>query len=283
MPRLFVKQLTTMDFSYLHPQRGLLGESWFVDVELTGHLDDQGMVLDFAEVKGSIKQLIDLHFDHRLLVPTCYPGVSIFHQGDEVIVDFTCKDERKLHHKSPLEAVCLIDADVISTESVTEAIQLELQPLMPGNVQGLGIHLYPETTEVGIYQYSHGLKEHCGNCQRIAHGHRSRLEIYRNDERDAALEKNALVIWRDIYIGTEEDVAERHQDNGIDYLVFRYQSGQGDFELSLPAASCYLIDEDTTVEHLAQHLADKLKSMDPESSFRVVAYEGIGKGAIGEA
>jgi len=49
MIRLFVDRLTVIDFSYLHPQRGLLGESWLCDIELSGEPDAQGMILDFGE------------------------------------------------------------------------------------------------------------------------------------------------------------------------------------------------------------------------------------------
>ncbi|HID66548.1 MAG TPA: 6-pyruvoyl tetrahydropterin reductase, partial [Aquificaceae bacterium] len=42
---LFVERLTIVDFSFLHPTRGLLGESWILDVVLEGKLDAQGMIL----------------------------------------------------------------------------------------------------------------------------------------------------------------------------------------------------------------------------------------------
>jgi 6-pyruvoyl-tetrahydropterin synthase len=49
--RLFVDHLTVTYFSYLDFERGIVGESWIVDIELTGNLDNQGMVFDFGRVK----------------------------------------------------------------------------------------------------------------------------------------------------------------------------------------------------------------------------------------
>lgn len=36
MAQLFVDDLTVMDFSFLDRQRGVVGDSWIVDVELAG-------------------------------------------------------------------------------------------------------------------------------------------------------------------------------------------------------------------------------------------------------
>ena len=36
MNNLFIEHLTVIDFSYFQPHRGVVGESWIVDIELIG-------------------------------------------------------------------------------------------------------------------------------------------------------------------------------------------------------------------------------------------------------
>jgi len=280
MTRLFVKQLTSIDFSYLDTDRGLVGESWLVDVELGGDLDDQGMVLDFAEVKGSIKQLIDLEFDHRLLVPARCDGLQIEAQNQEIKIRFPLKNGGQIRHTGPADAIRQIDSDSINTRQVAQEIISSLKPSLPDNVEDLSINLYPEPISGAYYHYSHGLKQHLGNCQRIAHGHRSALQIMRDDARDEVLEQSWCDAWKDIYIGTRQDLIAEDSQDGISYLKFGYSAIQGHFELSLPKSSCYLIQTDSTVENLAQHILEKLKERHPNSEIEVRAFEGFGKGAI---
>jgi 6-pyruvoyl-tetrahydropterin synthase len=65
---IFVRQATILDCAVMHPTRGPIGQSWWVDVEWQGELDSEGVVFDFGLAKKSAKKAIDDHFDHRLLV-----------------------------------------------------------------------------------------------------------------------------------------------------------------------------------------------------------------------
>ncbi len=283
MTTLFVNRLTVIDSSYLCPSRGLVGESWQVDVELDGQLDYQGMVLDFGEVKRAIKRHIDARFDHKLLVPAQHAGLQITETPEGLHLDFALDNERQVIHRSPADAVTLLPFERIDADRLAPQIADVLLPLIPDNVTAIRLRLWPETINGAYYHYSHGLKHHDGNCQRIAHGHRSRIEIWRNAQRDTQLEATWADSWRDIYIGTREDLIGTSDRDGVAYLEFGYRSRQGGFGLTLPKTACYLIDTDSTVENIAQHIAEQLKTDHPDDSFKVYAYEGVDKGAVGVA
>jgi 6-pyruvoyl-tetrahydropterin synthase len=283
MTTLFVHRLTVIDCSYLSPARGLVGESWQVDIELDGDLDQQGMVLDFGAVKQSIKRMIDDQFDHKLLVPAEHPSLQLTEYDRGLHLSFTLDDSRQIEHRSPHDAVRLMPGERLTSDRLAQIVSDYISPQTPDNVDAVRARLWPETIEGAFYHYSHGLKHHDGNCQRIAHGHRSRIEILRNGHRSPALEQAWANNFADIYIGTREDLIGRSQRDGIDYYEFGYRSGQGEFGLTLPKSACYLIDTDSTVENIAQHIADELKREHPSDSFRVYAYEGVDKGAIGVA
>ncbi|AKH21444.1 6-carboxytetrahydropterin synthase [Sedimenticola thiotaurini] len=281
MTTLFVNRLTVIDFSLLDPVAGLLGESWLVDIELDGSLDHQGMVLDFSEVKKQVKRCIDLEFDHRLLVPAQYSGCQTEKQEHRCDIRFQLTSGETLLHSSPNSAVTLIESETINEQSLIQAMMEKLQRELPDNIQELRLRLYADSTAGAWYRYSHGLKHHGGNCQRIAHGHRSRIVIYRNGTRDQALEADWADRWRDIYIATRSDLQATIQRTHQTFYRFGYTANQGLFSLELPSQRCYLVDSDTTVENLAQHIADTLKQEHPEAHFRVEAFEGVDKGAIG--
>lgn len=281
MTVLFVKRLTVIDNSILSPSRGLIGESWQVDVELEGELDAQGMVLDFGAIKRSLKHLIDEQFDHKLLVPADHPGLQIRDYGDGLHLSFETSDGHQVEHRSPHDAVRLVPCERIVTDRLSQIIADYLSPQTPDNVIAVHVRLWPESIAGAFYHYSHGLKHHDGNCQRIAHGHRSRIEILRNGQRDTGLEDDWASRWTDIYIATREDLIGTSTRDGEDYCEFGYKSAQGLFGLTLRQSACYLIDSESTVENIAQHIADQLKRENPDDRFKVYAFEGVDKGAIG--
>lgn len=280
MNHLFVDNLTVIDFAYLDPNRGLVGESWIADVVLGGELDEQGMVFDFSNVKRTIKRVIDELVDHRLVVPRGYEGVAWTEEKPDTFT-WTLTDGSRIVHRGPDEAVVWLSAERVVPSAVAALLERELLAVLPGNVTDVQIHLREEVIEGCYYHYVHGLKKHLGNCQRIAHGHRSPIRIDRNGHRDYVLEKRWATLWCDIYVGSEEDVSGRWVDeNGVAYVTFEYEANQGEFALTLPEQRVYMMTTDTTVELIAAHMADELKAEFPEDTIRVKAYEGVGKGAI---
>jgi len=280
MNHLFVDNITVIDFAYLDPVRGLVGESWITDVVLGGNLDDQNMVFDFSLVKRTIKRVIDERVDHRLVIPRGYEGLQWNEETPDTFV-WQLSDGSHIEHSSPDEAVVWLSADRVTPSAVAALLEKELKAVLPGNVTSVELHLREDVIEGAYYHYVHGLKKHAGNCQRIAHGHRSPIRIDRNGRRDLALEQRWARLWQDIYVGTEEDVVRRFVSaDGVPYLTFEYEANQGEFTLTLPESRVYMLGTDTTVELIAAHMADTLKAEFPQDEIRVKAYEGVGKGAI---
>lgn len=282
MARLFVDNLTVIDFSYLDIERGVVGESWIVDIELVGGLDDQGMVFDFGKVKKQIKQFIDAEIDHRLLVPTVSPSCKTNHSNDQIQIEFPLTTGEVITYQSPKDAVLLVDAPNIDSESLGRDLQDRIKAFLPDNVTAVLVTLRIEDIRGAYYHYTHGLQKHLGQCQRIAHGHRSRIEIRINGSRNAQLEAHWADRLKDSYIATEAHITEEFELNGILHTGMAYTAQQGEFAISLPSARVFTMPMESTVENIAKYLA-AIIAKENKLDVVVKAYEGPDKGAFGEA
>jgi 6-pyruvoyl-tetrahydropterin synthase len=291
--QLFVNDLTVIDFSYCCPQRGIVGESWIVDVLLEGSLNEMSMVLDFAVVKKQIKAIIDLAVDHKLLLPMQNKSVSVSnstHHDNHEYVDF-CSEKADYFLQSPLSAFAKLPTETITISSVTEYLTAIILEQLPNNVQGLTLNLRPEAIDGDYYHYTHGLKLHDGNCQRIAHGHRSKIQIYTEKQRSAQLEQQWCARWQDIYIASECDRVNReaielspqaYQNLTSDHQYFAYRAPQGKFDIAVSSKVLDVVDCDSTVELLADFIARQLTDKTANQAIKVIAYEGVAKGAIAD-
>ena len=280
MQALFVNNLTVIDFSYFHRERGIVGESLILDVELFGELNDEGMLFDFSFVKKRIKSCVDNLVDHKLLVPQKDPNLEISETPKLLTLLLQTNNGETYQHVSPQQALYFVDAEEITPNSIAKSISSEIAKILPDNVTDIKISLRAEQMEEAFYHYSHGLKKHFGDCQRIAHGHRSKIEVWENDVRSEKWEKQIAQLWKDIYLATEEDIKSETNLAGHDCWLFEYHANQGLFQLTIPKAQCFLLETDTTVELIASFLASYLKNEKPSSTFKVKAYEGVDKGAI---
>ena len=289
--QLFVNDLTVIDFSYLCTQRGMVGESWIVDLTLYGDLDEQNMVLDFGKVKKQVKHIIDDTVDHKLVIPADYPNLKVEHShcGEDIKLCFATESLpiQNIQIHSPQDAYCFIATEQVNMDDVITHLAAVIKPQLPDNVKKVELSLRTEDISGFYYHYTHGLKKHDGNCQRIAHGHRSKIQIYENGMYSPKLSKLWSNLWADIYIGTKEDVVEQEALEfvhlGDEQVAFKYESSQGKFELAMDKSRVYIMPMDSTVELIAQYIADTLKQQSSESDYKVIAYEGVAKGAIAYA
>ena len=275
--KLFIEDFSHLDCAVLDPELGLLGASWIVDLVLEGSLDHQSMVMDFALVKKEIKSIIDNYCDHSLIVPRDIPGLELFEEDGLSGVKLI-GEKFEVIHLSPNHAITLVPGDMVDPSFLAVLVGNEvLKKIKDRGISAVEISLREEEGEF-FFRYCHGLKKHDGNCQRIAHGHRSKLKIWENNKVNLDLEELWCEKLDKTYIASKEDI--QTQDN--ERIHFFYKSSQGNFKLSLKQSSCYLMEGDTTIECIAFHLASELKKAKPSSSFRVKVYEGIGKGSLAE-
>ena len=287
---LFVRDLTVIDSSYICEQRGVVGDSWIVDVIMSGELNEMSMVLDFGRVKKQIKQLVDEFVDHRLLIPVQSAAIVYKPSKSGYSTLDVLRGEKSIHLNCPNEAYCLIDAEAVTIESITQHVYKILRNNLPSKVTGLEITLRHENIAGAFYHYTHGLKKHDGNCQRIAHGHRSPIEIIVDGERDNDKEVAFSKRWEDIYLGSKEDQVSVSTLNlggsakaisDESHYGFRYTAPQGEFELAIAKSETEILPTDTTVELLAGYIADEVKPTVAEvQSLQVIAYGGVGKGEM---
>jgi 6-pyruvoyl-tetrahydropterin synthase len=278
--RLFVDNLTVLDFSYFHPRRGVVGESWIVDVELLGELNDEGMVFDFGHVKKLLKAALDGGMDHTLVVPEHLPGLSVEHiqLNEEIRITYTDKDVIKFVYQGPRDSVFLIDSDKVSIDSARPLLENHLNSLVPNNVRQVKLNLRIEEISGAFYHYSHGLKKHLGDCQRICHGHRSKVIILKDGQRDHSVEAELAQLFQDIYLITDEDAVTPSVHPHLTHVG--YDAEQGRFDVWLNPEQCYTMNTDTTVELIATHLCNRIKAEYPDHEWTIRAFEGVGKGAI---
>ena len=278
--QIFVNQLTNLDFTYFDEKEGLLGQTLIVDVELFGELNDEGMVFDFAHVKKALKTASNALLDHKLIFPAKLSGAKICEKEAILTIEATYGRDYYFYHKSPKRAVALIDAPAITIEGLHHALLEHLKGILPQNVTNIKLHLREEIIAGASFRYGHGLKKHFGDCQRIAHGHRSKLFVFdEHNARQPELEQAWCKRWQGIYIVSREDIASKVSRDGQDYLHMAYSANEGGFELVLPTKHCEIVATDTTIELITRYISETMRKMH-NKTLSVQAFEGLNKGSV---
>jgi len=277
---LFVDHLSTIDFSYLDAQRGVVGESLIIDIELKGELNDEGMIYDFSHIKSIIKQKIDETIDHQFVIPSQLDSINITIDTHSHIVTGHYGKVFPFFYQAPHQATTILDTAQVDIPSIQHHIEAHVRQALPDNVNDLSLSFRPESITKNYYHYSHGLKHHDGNCQRIVHGHRSKLLCFEQGVNRTDLEQYWCERWQDIYLGSEKDITKQYQYGGVEMVQFAYNSQQGFFQIDLPKQQVEIVPYDTTVECITRYVAETLQQEYKVSKLQVKNYEGVDKGAV---
>jgi 6-pyruvoyl-tetrahydropterin synthase len=295
---LFVKDIGKIDCALFDPSLGIIGQSWHVDIWLTGTLDSNGFVFDFSPLKALIKQTLSATLDHSLIIPVQSQGVQ-YHEsefGEKWILKSKSRgesSESKWEYSCPKGSVFPVHSVSLKTSVIEAEFSRILRHRLPPTVMGLAVKLREEailTTEAS-YRYTHGIQGHSGLCQRLFHGHRSRIQVYIGQERRPDLEHFIAreVFQSNIHIASinqiksgSGEVGFRSQSNSP--ITLSYSSSLGTFEGTLPANRVFFVGSETSVESIAKELANLIRKEEKTNEIvKVIAYEGIDKGAVGTA
>lgn len=295
---LFIKDVTKIDCAVFDPGHGIAGESWHLDLSVTGALDQNGFVQDFSPLKRMVRQVLNSTLDHALIIPV--GSQSVMYSELELGESWKLPCRSVLDHldfpweyRCPKGATYPLRAVTIKPSFLEQEITKILRHRMPESISSIQVKLREEAVNPteATYKYTHGIVGHEGLCQRLFHGHRSRIEIYTKDERRADLEH---WVARDLFSGSVH-IATPEQIKGaalpvltqftsVEPITLSYAGSLGAYEAVIPMNRLFLVEKETSIECIAAQLAQVIrKKKSPKSPVKVVCYEGIGKGAIAEA
>lgn len=279
MQTLFLRNITVLDFAYLSDTHGWRGESLHVHVELAGELDAQGFILDFGPAKKILKALVDETLDHALAVPALHPALKGTPDGFAFL---------GLGYEAPAAAVRMLEGEKITLALLTSFLETEARERLPANVKSVRFTLEEEGRfgSEPNFRYTHGLRLHEGNCQRLLHGHRNPIEVWIEGARSRPWEEFLATEWEDAHFTYSPTLKTKidlplglRQKNLPGLAVVEYSSPQGFFRASLPASRIILLDTEPSIENIARLGAERVRQAGEKKAIKVVAYEGLNKGA----
>ena len=293
---IFLEDLDRIDVSIFDPSRGVVGESWHVDLHVSGPLDDNGFVQDFSPLKAEVKQAIKGSIDHALIVPAGSPAVQTEDLGGEIHLRLTDHSGEKpfdWEYSAPREAVLHVGGETVSTEAVEAAIATRLAETAAAHLTNIRVKLRAESAHPteAFFSYTHGITGHRGLCQRLLHGHRSRLKVEIDGERRPDLEHRLVtdVLGPSVHIGARWQIKSgpvepymRTSARDRKPVRLAYKGTLGSYYAVVPSDRFLLIDGETSIENLTLFLAKYLQRDYHDSKIAVSCYEGIGKGALVE-
>src|SRR5262249_39208048 len=107
---------------------------------------------------------------------------------------------------SPTGAVFPSRCVALSRQTLEQEFARSLRHRLPQSMTSVGVALREEDMDPteAVFRYTHGIAGHEGLCQRLLHGHKSRLQIFVGEERRPDLEHYVArdVLGSNVHIAT---------------------------------------------------------------------------------
>jgi 6-pyruvoyltetrahydropterin/6-carboxytetrahydropterin synthase len=134
----------------------LHGHNYHVQVEISGHLTDRGIVMDFNHAKPIVRELCDT-LDEHWLVPGEHPELKITARDDahtEVVY-------RDAHYLVPSEELIVLPINNASAENFATWLGRELRSRLADrhgetHIEGLEVSVSETPGQRGVYRYNDG-------------------------------------------------------------------------------------------------------------------------------
>lgn len=294
---IFLYDVTKVDCAMFDPSKGVYGQTWRVDLTLSGPLGPTGFVYDFSHLKRLARQVLKSSIDHALIIPINSQSVRFRGQNRGECWSMRSRagkssSECDWSYTSPGGSVFPSRTVALNRQALEQEVARSLRHRLPQEVTNISVVLREEDVDPteAVVRYTHGIAKHEGMCQRLFHGHRCRIQVFVGDERRPDLEHYLArdVLGTHVHIATPSQFKSGHIECGTrglsnDPVTLAYEGSQGYFEATLPADRVFVVARETSVECIARELARLVKREENTSEkVRVVCYEGIDKGSIAE-
>ena len=293
---IFINDVTKVDCALFDPSLGIIGQSWHLDLKVTGQLDQNGFVYDFSHLKKLVRTTLKSTLDHALVIPIKSQAITYKDGQDQECWNLESRpirsDKKRIwSYRCPSGAVFPCRAKALTGSDIEGEILKSLRHRLPGGISDVKVLLREESvdTTVAMFRYTHGIVGHDGLCQRIFHGHRSRIEVYIAEERRPDFEHYIVRdVWnRYIHIATPEQFKDAcpfqpgQMGRGVDSHTLRYEGSLGYYEAEIPGERLFIVEQETSIECITRQLALLIKQEEKtKEAVRVVCYEGIDKGGM---
>jgi 6-pyruvoyl-tetrahydropterin synthase len=293
--KMFIKDLMTVDVAIFVPAKGVIGRSWYIDLTLEGLKDENGFIYDFSKIKSLARNVIKDTLDHTLVIPIYSQDVSYSESAHGEQWSLLVKETRThpdfcWHYRCPKGAVFPVSGMSVTPTHLEMELSKILRHRLPDSIHHVEIGLREGSlplSEAKI-RYTHGLPLHDGPCQRLFHGHDSRIEVYVGAERRGDLEHYVAreLLGNDVHIATPDQIIEGPKELGRmagDWqpVTLSYLAKEGHFEAVIPACKLFNVRHTTSIESITAEIAEILHEKEnPQEALKVICYEGLDKGAV---